>query len=83
MNKLWIYDVETMINMFEVTFLSYDTDEYYTFIIDENNNDRNKIIKFVKDKMLIGYNNKTFDKNTHYTLHVVSTYGCITIIQIA
>lgn len=60
---LWVYDFETMVNLCEVTFLAFDTDDCHTFLIDDDTkqNDRKKLIEFVKNQTLVGYNNKTFD----------------------
>lgn len=60
--KIWLYDVENYSNFFCVTFYSNDSDEYYTFIIDKFNNDRSKILSFIRErKILVGYNSKTYD----------------------
>lgn len=60
---LWVYDWETMYNLAEVSFLSYENDECHTFKIDDDTgeNDREALIKFIKGQTLVGYNNKTFD----------------------
>lgn len=60
---LWVYDWETMFNLAEVSFLSYDTDECHTFIIDDDTGrcDRKELAEFIRGQTLVGYNNKTFD----------------------
>ena len=60
---LWVYDWETMLNIAEVSFLSFDSDEYHTFIIDDDTgrNDRKEITEFIRGQTLVGYNSKTFD----------------------
>lgn len=63
MKRLWIFDWETYPCFAEVTFLSYKDNEIVTFIIDDETmqNDQSLIIEFIKGKLLVGYNNKTFD----------------------
>lgn len=60
---LWVYDWETLPNIAEVSFLSYEGNELRTFIFDDDTkqNDREGLINFVKGQTLVGYNNKTFD----------------------
>lgn len=60
---LWVYDWETLPNIAEVSFLSYEGDELHTFVIDDDTgqNDRVELTEFVKGQTIVGYNNKTFD----------------------
>jgi len=60
---LWVFDFETMINICEVSFLSFDEDSCHTFRLDDDTgeNEIEELRKFVKGQTLVGYNNKTFD----------------------
>jgi len=71
MSKLWIYDWETTISFAEVSFLEFNSDKHVTFQIDDDTgrNDRQQLIDFVKGKMLVGFNNQTFDNiHTNYCI---------------
>lgn len=59
--EVYVFDWETYPNFACVSFISHDKDLVKTFVIDENINDKKKIEQFVKDKILVGYNSKTFD----------------------
>lgn len=61
MKKLWIYDFEVYRSFVCVTFLAYGNEERHVFIIDDFHQDGEKIKEFVKDKILVAYNNKTYD----------------------
>jgi hypothetical protein len=58
-----IYDVETPPNYFCVTFKQVNKDNIWRFQIDteRNINDQLKLREFIKDKRLVGFNNKPFD----------------------
>lgn len=57
----YIYDVETYGNFFCCTFLALNNEDRKTYIIDDEKSEANELIEFVKEKYLLGYNNKTFD----------------------
>ena len=63
MSKLYIYDFEVTISFAEVSFLDYTSDKHYTFQFDDDvgKYERDALVTFIKDKMLVGYNNLTFD----------------------
>src|SRR5215216_971560 len=57
----YIYDIESYGNFFCCTFLSLRSDDSKLFIIDEDRNDAEALVKVIKGKYLIGYNNKNYD----------------------
>lgn len=57
----WVYDIETIKNYFIACFQHVTTKERKYFTIDEDNDDREELIDFIKEKWLIAYNNKHFD----------------------
>lgn len=61
--KLWIYDIETLINCFTVTFLHTDGITRKQFVLCNWRNDLNALANFLRDEVagLIGYNNLGFD----------------------
>jgi hypothetical protein len=63
MKAIQVYDIETIINFFCITFANIQTKELKTFIIDEAQNDTWKLNKFINDECLglVGFNNLDFD----------------------
>ncbi len=61
--KVFIYDVETIINCFTLCAVSIDGTETKQFVIHESRNDTLELIAWLKDPelRLIGYNNIGFD----------------------
>jgi hypothetical protein len=60
---LWIYDIEIYQNFFSITFKNYKTKEIKQFVIFQDKNDTEEIIKFIDNPniWLVGYNNSHFD----------------------
>jgi hypothetical protein len=62
-----VYDVETYPNFFSVTFASLNniaknkSETFKQFVINERINQREEILKLVRDRYLIGFNNSNFD----------------------
>jgi hypothetical protein len=65
---LWVYDIETYVNFFSVTFKEYKTGEVKQFVVFENRNDLKDLITFCKSKWLVGYNSFSFDNQILYFL---------------
>ena len=64
MNKqLFIYDLETMVNMFLAVFKNIVTGEYHYFEISDRKTDQINLKKFLNEQVkgLIGFNNLNFD----------------------
>lgn len=61
--KLYIYDLETMPNMFLAVFKCIITGEYHYFEISDRKNDQISLKKFLNEQVkgLIGFNNLNFD----------------------
>lgn len=58
----YVFDVETFKNLFTVTFVSLETSDVYAFCIGLGRNDSVALRKFLsKAKVLIGYNNISYD----------------------
>ena len=60
---LYVYDCETYNNFFSITLKNYNTKEVKQFVIHEDRNDTEEIIKFIDNPnlWLTGYNNSHFD----------------------
>lgn len=56
-----VYDVETYRNLFMVTFYQLKDEKYYIFALYKGINQLSQIREFIKGKVLIGYNNFSFD----------------------
>jgi len=81
-----IYDVETPPNYFCVTFKQVNKDNIWRFQIDteRNINDQLKLREFIKDKRLVGYNNKPFDDHIiHYIAEADYEVSNLEIYQLA
>jgi len=60
--KRYVFDFETYRNFCSVVYVDVDTKDIQTFIISENQNDKDKITEFVnRDILLIGYNSISYD----------------------
>jgi hypothetical protein len=59
--KPWVGDVESYPNFFCCTLLALNSDEFEVFVIDDEVNDRERLIKAFTDIYFLGYNNKTYD----------------------
>ena len=72
MNDKYIYDVETFINFFCVTFYNVSTKEYSQYEISFRKNESSDLTKFMSNVThLIGFNNIDFDAPVlNYALHV-------------
>lgn len=58
----FIYDVETLYNVFTITFIDYDTNEITVFEISRRKNELPQLRKFFSSiKYLIGFNSVSFD----------------------
>lgn len=62
----WVYDLETLKNLFVACFIHYKTDERKVFIIHESRNDLKDLIDFLSNNKKnnewhIGFNNLSFD----------------------
>lgn len=92
MTNYWIYDIETLKNLFVVCFLSIDTKEEKTFIIYKEQSDlpfwveENQIVKlreFLKTtKGLIGFNNIGFDYQVLHQLIKTNITDTTKLLQI-
>lgn len=61
-NKVWIYDVETLNNVFTYSAIDRDSDEIISFVIWKNRNDLQKLLKHLNECAgQIGFNNLAFD----------------------
>jgi hypothetical protein len=62
MQKVWVYDLETL-DLFTATFIDRDSDETRVFVISKDKDERESLFKFLKEEVsgLIGYNNVNFD----------------------
>lgn len=56
-----VYDIECLKGFFCVVFEDFASDELTIFEISERQNDRKELIKFVKGKGLMGFNNLAYD----------------------
>lgn len=71
--KVWIYDIETLSNMFSYIGYNVDTKYIRTFVIHESRNDLIELIKHFKDiKGEIGFNNLSFDSQV--TQFIINNY---------
>lgn len=61
LHEPWIGDAESYPNFFCCTLLALRTEETKVFVIDNNRNDREELIKGFKDIYFIGFNNKGYD----------------------
>ena len=64
MNKVLIYDIETLQEFFLVSIYNVQTQDYYEFQVNKNTNQLGKLIRFIdshKDYYWVGYNNLRFD----------------------
>ena len=77
-----VYDIETMINLFTITFYEVSKDEYHQFVIhDELLNESENLYKYleylyINNCVLVGFNNYEFDYPViHYMIdeHVTSS----------
>lgn len=57
----WIYDLETYKNMFLACFYNIDTKKWKIFEISKRTNQIKELKQFLKNVMLIGFNNINFD----------------------
>lgn len=65
----WIFDLETYKYMFLATFYNIDTHEWYEFEISARMNQTTELREFLKNVMLIGFNNINFDYPVlHHTI---------------
>ena len=63
MKKYWVWDLETLSNIFTATFIDRDSDEVKTFVYNERVNQMKELILFLDSEVegLIGYNSIFFD----------------------
>lgn len=63
MKKIWIWDIETLSNIFTATFIDKDSDEIRTFVYNERINQIKEMINFLNTEVsgLVGYNSIFFD----------------------
>lgn len=65
MNKVWVYDLEVLVNFFSGTFLNPITNEVKVFVIHKSRDDRKELLEFLNNKELvkglIGFNNLNYD----------------------
>lgn len=66
MKRVWVYDIETIVNSFMVVFIDLYSDENRVFIIDDYNDNLLDLINFLKElqdteSVLLGFNNIDFD----------------------
>lgn len=57
-----VYDIESLSNLFTVTFYEIKNKQYKQFVIHESQNDLKKLVDYLKDVTgMIGYNNVDYD----------------------
>jgi DNA polymerase elongation subunit (family B) len=63
MKKIWVWDLETLRNIFTATFIDKDSNEIRTFVISNNKNQKKEFFDFINNEVagLIGYNSLYFD----------------------
>jgi len=63
MKKYYVWDLETLPNIFTATFLDRDSDEKRVFVISKTKNDKQLLFDFLNNEVdgLIGYNSLHFD----------------------
>ncbi len=64
MNKVLIYDIETLQEFFLVSVYDVEVGSYHEFQVNKNTNQLGKLIRFIdyyKDYYWVGYNNLRFD----------------------
>lgn len=68
--KIYIYDLETLKNVFTATFISKDSDETKQFVIWKDRNEIKELVSFVNSlDGMVGFNNIGFDYPViHYIL---------------
>lgn len=61
--KIWVFDLETLANIFTATFLDKDSDEKRVFVISKTRNDKKELFEFLNNEVagLVGYNSLHFD----------------------
>jgi hypothetical protein len=61
--RYWVWDLETLSNIFTATFIDRDSDEVRTFVYNERVNQMKELILFLDTEVegLIGYNSIFFD----------------------
>jgi hypothetical protein len=61
--NIWIYDLETLKNIFTATFLNRGSREIKTFVISKDKDEREPLFKFLNEEVtgLIGFNCLRFD----------------------
>lgn len=61
--KIWIYDIEQMINFHSIVFIDRDSDEKHYFVVHYLKNDIIQYMNFLKTRVkgLIGFNNLNYD----------------------
>lgn len=61
--RYWVWDLETLSNIFTATFIDRDSDEVKTFVYNERVNQMKELILFLDSEVegLIGYNSIFFD----------------------
>jgi hypothetical protein len=61
--KGWVYDIETLLNCFVVVFIGARDEETHTFVIHKLRDDREKLIRFLRDRVagFCGFNSLDFD----------------------
>jgi len=85
MKKVYVYDLETLKDIFTTTFIARDSDEIKVFVISNNKDQRLELFNFLKNEVLglIGYNCLHFDsqileylfKNPQATLFEIHCYA--------
>jgi len=63
MKKIWVWDIETLSNIFTATFIDKNSDEIKTFVYNERINQIKEMINFLNTEVfgLVGYNSIFFD----------------------
>lgn len=61
MKRIYVYDIEVYPTYFCCTALDLHSDEYKTFIIDDDYNDAHRVKEFFNNIWVVGYNNLTYD----------------------
>jgi hypothetical protein len=77
---IWIYDIETFINFFCVTFKNPKSQEIKQFIIFEDVNQGEELLKFIQSNSsswFIGYNSEKFDNQLLNYLYKNSFETCM------